>query len=207
MLAIQSKAGNVQFLAGLPYKRPVTAPGDPFANTIHLRRAMDFGSGRNNQAAVMPDIVRHQTNNRRLDRRRIHRHNQLALHQPPKRRVVLTQRIHGRIFFRRTRVKTDWGDFGGFWELWRFRFRGNRGSLWRFLWNAEATDVTVHSLYDLRFRGRFIRSFELSLRRLTVSKTGALPEDEPNNHHHSEQQEGAGFCPKRVEKCARCHFA
>ena len=37
--------------------------------------------------------------------------------------------------------------------------------------------------------------------------TRGRPEDEPNNHPHSEQQEGAGFGPKRVEKCARCHFA
>jgi len=96
-----------EFLARLPHQSPAAVTGDAFTFPVGLGCPVDFRAGRDDESAIVVDVVGDQRDNRRLNRRRVNGHDEFAGNQAAIRRVELTQWLELRLGRKRFCIETD----------------------------------------------------------------------------------------------------
>ena len=84
---MQGQFGPVHPVGRPPDQNPVVVTGDSFAGRVDLGLAVDFGSCRDNQFTVMPNVLGDETDDRRFDFSRVDRDNGFAWNHPSVGRV------------------------------------------------------------------------------------------------------------------------
>ncbi len=86
---MQGQFGPVHSVGRPPNQDPTVIAGDAFAGRIDLGLTVDFGSCRDDELAVVPNILGYEPNDRCFDLGRINGNDRLARNHSPIRRIVV----------------------------------------------------------------------------------------------------------------------